>query len=100
MSAVPNADESAKYIVRHGAMRLLGEFTAPDTRILTRGARVIVRTDRGQEVGDVLCPSSPPAVAHLPEPTHGDILRPMTEDDRRREEQLRENSKRQFEAAG
>jgi cell fate regulator YaaT (PSP1 superfamily) len=97
MSAAPTADGSPKYIVRHGAMRLLGEFTA-DAATFDRGIRVVVRTERGQEVGDVLCPSTPMAIAHLPEPTQGDILRRMTDDDQRREELLRVNSKTQFEA--
>jgi len=99
MSAAPTADGPAKYIVRHGAMRLLGEFAAADCPPFDRGARVVVRTDRGQEVGDVLCPSTPQAVAYLPEPTRGDIVRPMTEDDRRREELLRANAGKQFDAA-
>jgi cell fate regulator YaaT (PSP1 superfamily) len=98
MSAAPTADGPAKYIVRHGAMRLLGEFTPADGSALDRGTRVVVRTERGQELGDVLCPSTPPAVAYLPDPTRGDILRRMTPDDIRREEQLREASKKQFEA--
>jgi len=97
MSAAPTADGPAKYIVRHGATRLLGEFAA-DGPAYDRGARVVVRTDRGQELGDVLCPSTPQAIAHLPEPTHGDILRRVTDDDRRREEALRANSGKQFEA--
>jgi cell fate regulator YaaT (PSP1 superfamily) len=98
MSAAPTADGPFKYIVRHGATRLLGEFTAADGPPFDRGCRVVVRTERGQELGDVLCPSTPSAVAYLPEPTHGDIVRPMTDDDRRREESLRANSGKQFEA--
>jgi cell fate regulator YaaT (PSP1 superfamily) len=99
MSAAPTADGSTKYIVRHGAMRLLGEFTPADGSAFDRGARVVVRTERGQELGEVLCPSTPPAVAYLPDPTRGDILRRVTPDDIRHEEQLREVSKKQFETA-
>jgi cell fate regulator YaaT (PSP1 superfamily) len=97
MSAAPTADGLAKYIVRHGAMRLLGEFTSADGPAIDRGARVVVRTERGQEAGEVLCPSSPQAVAHLPDPTHGEIVRRMTADDIRREDQLREACAKQFE---
>lgn len=89
-----------KYIARHGAMRLLGEFTPPPEAAFDRGTRVVLRTDRGQELGDVLCPSTPQAVSHLPEPTRGDILRAMTDDDRRREAEIREAAPKQFEAAG
>ena len=100
MTAAPTVDDPDKLIVRHGAMRLLGEFVPPPEGAPGRGTRVVVRTDRGLELGDVLCPATPQAVAHLPEPTRGDILRQMTDDDRRREEQLRESGKKQFETAG
>jgi cell fate regulator YaaT (PSP1 superfamily) len=97
MVAAPTADGTAKYIVRHGAMRLIGEFTPAEGSAFERGHRVIVRTERGQEAGEVLCPSTPQAAAHLPEPTQGEIVRRMTADDLRREDQLRETSKKQFE---
>jgi cell fate regulator YaaT (PSP1 superfamily) len=90
----------AKYIVRHGAMRLLGEFAAPAGTTFDRAARVVLKTERGHELGDILCPATPQAVSHLPDPTHGDILRPMTDDDRARETQLKDTSRRQFETAG
>lgn len=92
-------DAPAKYIVRHGAMRLLGEFAAPAGATFARGERVVVRSERGQEIGDLLCPATPQAVSHLPEPTHGDILRLLTDDDRLKEQQLRENSRKQFDTA-
>ena len=91
--------ESAKYVIRHGAMRLLGEFAAPPGAAFARGARVVVRTERGQELGEVLCPATPQATSYLPEPTRGEILRPLSDDDRRREEEVRANRPRQFDAA-
>jgi cell fate regulator YaaT (PSP1 superfamily) len=99
MSSAPTLDGLARYIVRHGAMRLMGEFVDPDGTLFERGTHVVVRTERGQEVGEVLCPSSPQAVAHLPEPTHGEIIRPLSVDDRQREEELRRLSRTQFETA-
>src|SRR5688572_1543209 len=99
MSSAPTADGPPRYIVRHGTMRLLGEFTPADGSAYDRGQRVVVRTDRGQELGEVLCPSTPQAVAHLPEPTRGDLLRRMTADDVRREDALRANSGKQFDTA-
>jgi cell fate regulator YaaT (PSP1 superfamily) len=89
-------DVPAKYIVRHGAMRLMGEFAAPPAATIARGDRVVARTERGQELGEVLCPATPQAVSYLPEPTHGDILRRLTDEDRRREDQIRANSRQQF----
>ena len=55
---------AANWIVRHGAMRFLGEFDA-DGRDYQRGADVVVRTDRGLELGHVLCEASPRAVQML-----------------------------------
>jgi cell fate regulator YaaT (PSP1 superfamily) len=77
----PDAADRTKYIVRHGATRALGEFTAPERGTVARRDVVIVRTPRGTEHGEVLCPSSPQAVAHIPEPTGGAILRVATADD-------------------
>jgi cell fate regulator YaaT (PSP1 superfamily) len=92
-------DAPAKYIVRHGAMRLLGEFVAPTGLPLGRGARVVARTERGHELGEVLTPSHPQAVSYLPEPTGGEIIRLMTEEDERQEARVRDNSRRQYETA-
>jgi cell fate regulator YaaT (PSP1 superfamily) len=82
----PPADpaDRTKYLVRHGAMRLLGEFLPPDRGEVRRRDVVVVRTTRGTEHGEVLCPSSPQAVAHIPEPTGGVILRVATADDRKK----------------
>jgi cell fate regulator YaaT (PSP1 superfamily) len=85
------------YIVRHGATRALGEFTAAPGALFPRGSDVVVRTDRGQEVGQVLCPSQPQAVAMLVEPTHGQILRALTPEDRQRVERLRESQRKEYE---
>jgi cell fate regulator YaaT (PSP1 superfamily) len=80
----PDAADRTKYIVRHGATRALGEFAAPDRGPVARRDVVIVRTPRGTEHGEVLCPSSPQAIAHIPEPTGGAILRVATADDRKK----------------
>ena len=69
------------YIVRYGAMRFLGVFTAAGGTQHLRGTRVIARTDRGLEVGEVLCESDDEALAHLKEPAEGQILREMVPDD-------------------
>ena len=99
MSSEATVDGPTNYIVRHGAMRLLGEFTPADGSAYDRGQRVVVRTERGLELGDVLCPSTPQAIGYLPEPTRGDLLRRMTEDDLCREQTLRANTGKQFDTA-
>lgn len=92
-------DPRRKYVLRHGTMRMLGEFTAAAGATYARGDRVVTRTERGSELGDVLCPSTPQAIAHLPEPTRGEIIRLATPEDLAREKQLLDESKTQFETA-
>ncbi|MFO0929910.1 MAG: regulatory iron-sulfur-containing complex subunit RicT [Gemmataceae bacterium] len=75
------------WIVRHGAMRFFGEFD-PDAGTYARGDEVVVRTDRGHEVGTVLCQSSPVALQAIHEPTHGRIVRTMTDRDREERQRL------------
>ena len=43
------------YVVRYGVMRFLGVFSAQGNAAYRRGTRVIARTDRGLEDGEVLC---------------------------------------------
>jgi cell fate regulator YaaT (PSP1 superfamily) len=77
----PPPPAGPKYLARHGAMRFIGEFTAPPAAAFGRGARVILHSDRGLEAGEVLCPATPQAVAVIPEPTRGEIVRAVTADD-------------------
>ncbi|HEY1375722.1 MAG TPA: regulatory iron-sulfur-containing complex subunit RicT [Gemmataceae bacterium] len=87
------------YIVRHGATRHLGEFTTSGGALFGRGSDVVVRSDRGHEVGQVLCPADPRAVGLLVEPTKGQILRPLTAEDRQRVERLREQQRTEYDVA-
>ena len=95
----PLNSPSPKLLVRHGTMRFLGEFTVAPGAHAKRGDTAIVRTERGLEVGEVLCPSTPQALAVLPEPTRGDLLRAATAEDRGKLAQLRDIEKREFDAA-
>jgi cell fate regulator YaaT (PSP1 superfamily) len=70
-------------------MRFLGEFTPAPAVAPNRGDAVIVRTDRGAEMGEVLCPATPQAVAAIPEPTRGELLRVATPEDKAKVRQLR-----------
>jgi cell fate regulator YaaT (PSP1 superfamily) len=85
-----------KYIVRHGAMRFLGEFAAGPELPVRRLDQVIVKTERGLEHGEVLCPSTPQAVAYLTEPTSGHVVRLQTAEDRERIEHLKQLQKKQY----
>ena len=88
-----------KYLVRTGAMRVLGEFTSAAGLTAARGDVAVVRTDRGLEAGDVLCPSTPKALAAIPEPARGEFLRVATPDDHKKLAALRDVMKKEF-AAG
>ena len=86
------------FIVRHGVMRFLGDFEAGDGIACSRGADVVIRTDRGHEVGEMLCEATPQALSWIGEPTHGQILRRLTEEDYRTVDRIRENGRREFDA--
>src|SRR4051812_7764414 len=68
------------WIVRHGAMRFLGEFD-PEGGNYARGDEVVVRTDRGLELGQVVCPATARALELLSEYTCGRLVRTLTEHD-------------------
>ncbi len=89
---------ASELIVRHGAMRFLGTFEPDPAAALRRGDDVIVRTDRGLEVGEVLCEASPRAIEFLADPTHGRVIRRLTDEDRAILERLRESEQRELEA--
>src|SRR4051812_41855301 len=87
---------TCKYIVRHGAMRQLGEFQPQDESAYGRGEQVVVRSDRGLEIGEVLCEANPQALELISEPTHGPIVRKLTAEDRQQLDQLRQAEEREF----
>ncbi len=85
-----------KYVVRCGVMRSLGVFASRDGENYLRGARVVARTDRGLEVGEVLCEATDEAVAHLQDPKRGQLLRLMTSDDERDLGQMHGQERNEF----
>lgn len=89
-----------KYVVRHGSMRVLGVFGTSQGESFARGAQVIARTERGLEAGEVLCEATDDAVSHLDNPGRGQVLRGMTEDDRREISRLRAVELAEFETSG
>lgn len=70
-----------KMVVRYGCMRTLGVLSTRGGDRFERGNRVIARTNRGLEVGVVLCEATDQAIQHLSDPPGGQILREMTLDD-------------------
>lgn len=69
-------------IVRHGRMRFLGLFDPLENQPHPRGQTVVVRTDRGLELGEILCPADDRASRLLDNPTRGEIIRVATDEDR------------------
>jgi cell fate regulator YaaT (PSP1 superfamily) len=92
------SDPAARNIVRHGVMRFLGEFEPRDAIRYPRGAKVVVRTERGLEIGEVLCEATQRAVEYLSEPTHGVILRTLTAEDQQQLERLADSERAAFDA--
>jgi len=79
-----------KYIVRHGLMRFMGEFDAADGTTYARGTRVVVRSERGLEAGEVLCESTPRSMEFISEPTYGQIQRELNAKDQAELDRVRE----------
>jgi cell fate regulator YaaT (PSP1 superfamily) len=94
----PDLDAIPRVIVRHGVMRFHGEFEQRDAIPHPRGTKVVIRTDRGLEIGDVLCEATPRAIEYLSEPTHGVILRAVTAEDVQQTERLADSERDAFEA--
>jgi cell fate regulator YaaT (PSP1 superfamily) len=73
---------SDAYVVRYGRMRSLGEFRDLASAHHARGDQVVVRSDRGTELGEVLCTVSERTSQYMGKFARGEILRPATPDDR------------------
>lgn len=74
---------ATKWIVRHGAMRLMGEYD-PALTAYVKGATVIIQTPRGQESGEILCEATADSLKWLVDPTNGTIVREATLQDTQR----------------
>ncbi len=85
-----------KYIVRTGVMRALGACSSNRDETFLRSSRVVVRTERGLEVGEVLCEANETALAQLDEPGSGQILRLMGADDDREWSRMLNEARQEF----
>ncbi len=68
---------SGQHWVRVGVLGSVGRFAAASSHRYARGARVICRTGRGLEVGEVLAPID----ESTPQPAEGTLLRRVTVED-------------------
>ncbi len=101
--------------VRYGYMKHVGEFTRPDGMVFTCGAKVVIQTNRGIEIGDqvsVSCAGCDKHVSRDDLKTYiknsgadsyrfesGRILREATPDDLGEDMRLRERTRRMTRAA-
>ncbi len=83
------------HLVRVGALAHVGRFTAVDAVRYPRASRVVVRTGRGLELGEVL---QPPANSADTAPADGSILRGVTVEDQLLEARLERNRQSAYEA--
>jgi cell fate regulator YaaT (PSP1 superfamily) len=86
-----------KYVVRFGSMRTLGIMGTRGGDRHDRGSAVIARTNRGLEVGEVLCEATQEAVAQLHNPPHGQVLRKMTTEDQNESFHIQSQEPSEFE---
>lgn len=69
------------YIVRYGAMKFLGEFQGLRDQNHYRDQKVVVRSDRGHELGEVLCQATDRSAKFLENPVRGDVVRVASDED-------------------
>lgn len=77
-------------------MRFLGVFSPSGGKTYRRNASVIARTDRGLEIGEVLCEATPEALGRLKDPGAGQILRETTIEDRHELDRLKQQASEEY----
>ncbi len=82
------------HLVRIGVLGHIGRFRSPDATRFPRGARVIVRTARGLETGEIV---APPSFDSQAEPD-GSIVRGMTVEDQLLAARLDKNRQAAYDA--
>ena len=88
----------AHYIVRYGSTRNVEEFSSKGPQTYTRNSLVLVRSNRGVEWGEVLCPSSETTRKYMGNPdTRGRILRNVSQEDRDQRDQILRDERSEFE---
>jgi cell fate regulator YaaT (PSP1 superfamily) len=62
-------------------MRYLGEFKGLEGYVHPRGENVVIQSDRGKELGEVLCQTTDRTALFLENPVRGEILRIASDED-------------------
>ncbi|HEY5314960.1 MAG TPA: regulatory iron-sulfur-containing complex subunit RicT [Pirellulales bacterium] len=87
-----------KYVVRCGVMRSLGVFSTSGGDVMRRGTKVIARTDRGLEAGEILCEATDEVAGQLNDPRRGQIVRRMSPDDENEAARVQARQREEFAA--
>jgi len=94
--ATENKPENA-FIIRYGSTRKVDEFTAKPNHSFDRNTSVVIRSDRGVEWGEVLCPANETTRKYLDtKHPRGRILRRATHEDFQKQDEVRVNEREQF----
>ena len=83
----------SQYIVRYGSLQLLGVFSTSREETFVRNVQVLARTERGVEIGEVLCEATERAVQNLHDTKGGQILREVSGEDREELSRLRKEER-------
>jgi hypothetical protein len=86
--------EQAEYLVSFGVTGEFGRFRAAAPLLLRRGSRVVIRSQRGLELGQVLRPATDRHARFLHESVAGELHRPASPDDEEQAQRMKERALR------
>ena len=92
-------DERDQFVVSHGKSGVIGVFTLTSAVTLARGQKVIVKTNRGIEIGEVLGPASVQQARLFGATSAGILLRPYSSEDESRRLELAQLEQQIFDDA-
>lgn len=82
--------EAIEYLVSYGQAGEFGRFRSEPALACERGERVVIRSPRGLEIGQILRPATDRHAQHLPNSTVGQLLRQATPADDQAMERLKQ----------
>ena len=88
--------ETGEYLVSYGASGEFARFRPIAPGEFERGDRVVVRTHQGLELGVVMCPAQPEHAPFLSRTAVGELLRTVTETDKKQAGRRREGNQSAF----
>ena len=77
---------------------MLGVLSPRGNAVYGRGAQVVIRTNRGLEMGEVLCEATEATAERLDDPSQGQILREATAEDANEHTHMQNSAKTEFAA--